>query len=392
MSPNDFRAPSSGFTKVMGLWNTRESLSRIGSGSSLGEGKSQSSLGKKALLKPQALPEPTDKRASVQQWNQLLTTTTQILRAKKKIRMRASRVRLRNIAAKKLTVAPDFTPPVHPKEVLDVKLIKEALNRNFVFDEISDDDLMPFIDAFESVSFAEGDFIVKQGDPGSHFYIVNQGKVRFYVEEEEVSVASRGDSFGEVALLYTCPQAASVMVTEDGVSVFRVGHMLFRSILKMRTEKLDRQKAKLLEAMECFKDVGKDDLRRLSDAMVAVVYKEGDVLSHKDDKNPPFCVVQEGEIKVTDVNLGATKYHQMNLSEGASFGDLSISMDLNKHSFGTATAASKGLAYSIDRETFQKIFGSFSRLVIKSLDKKKLVSCFVGCRLNLITYSRDGSI
>jgi cAMP-dependent protein kinase regulator len=390
MSPNDFREPSSGFTKVMGLWHTRESLARIGS--SLGEGESQPSLGKKALLKPQAMPEPKNIRTSVKQWNQLLTTTTQVIRAKNKIRMRASRVRLQNIAAKKLTVAPDFTPPVHPKEVLDVELIKEALNKNFVFDEISDDDLMPFIDAFESVSFSGGDFIVKQGDPGSYFYIVNQGKVRFYVEEEEVSVASRGDSFGEVALLYTCPQAASVMVTEDGVSVFRVGHMVFRSILKMRTEKLDREKAKLLEAMECFKDVGKDDLRRLSEAMVAVVYKEGDVLSHKDDKNPPFCVVQEGEIKVTDVNLGDMKYHQMNLSEGDSFGDLSISMDLDNYSFGTATAVSKGLAYSIDRETFQKIFGNLSKLVIKSLDKKKLVSCFVGCRLDLITYSRDGSI
>jgi cGMP-dependent protein kinase len=263
----------------------------------------------------------------------------------------------------------NFTPPVIPKTDLDVDLIEGALESNFVFDDLTKTELKPLIDAFEIVNYKKDDAIIQQGAPGDYFYIVSIGELRFYAEDVEVGTASSGGSFGEVSLLYTCPQAATAMVVSVEASLFRVDQMCFRLILRARAEKLTTEKTKLLEAMECFKGVDHDDLRRLSEAMVAVVYKEGDVLCQKDYANPPLFVVQEGELMVTDVNIGATKYNQVKMGHGDHFGEKSLGMDDSY--FGTATALTKGLAYSIDRETFQKVFGDLSRLVIKSLEPEE---------------------
>jgi CRP-like cAMP-binding protein len=182
----------------------------------------------------------------------------------------------------------------------------------------------------------------------------------FYVEEGLVGTAPRGASFGDVALLDTCQQAATVMAVSDDTAIFQVDQMCFRRILKAKTENIDKDKTGLLQAMECFKGVDTDDLKRLSEAMVAMVFKEGDILHDEDDKNPPFCVVQEGELMVT-----------AKMRQGDFFGEESL--DLTNHTFGTATAVTDGLAYAIDRATFERVFGNLGRLVTKSLDKKKLV-------------------
>ncbi len=60
---------------------------------------------------------------------------------------------------------------------------------------------------------------------------------------------------------------------------------------------------------------------------------------------------------VTNVNIGATICNQGKMGHDNHFGKNSLGM--NDSQFGTATALTKGLAYSIDRETFWKVFEDF---------------------------------
>lgn len=52
--------------------------------------------------------------------------------------------------------------------------------------------------------------IVRQGDPGDRFYIVREGRAEVLIDKFVVSVLSRGQSFGERALLRDSPRAATV--------------------------------------------------------------------------------------------------------------------------------------------------------------------------------------
>ena len=62
---------------------------------------------------------------------------------------------------------------------------------------------------------ASGDVIIQQGDEGDNFYIIDQGSVDIYVNGARVVSLSEGASFGELALIYGTPRAATVMAGSD---------------------------------------------------------------------------------------------------------------------------------------------------------------------------------
>jgi hypothetical protein len=69
------------------------------------------------------------------------------------------------------------------------------------------------------VSFDAGAEIIRQGDPGDCFYIVETGGVEALVDDLPVRSLREGDSFGEIALLRDVPRTATVRATEPSVMV-----------------------------------------------------------------------------------------------------------------------------------------------------------------------------
>lgn len=69
-------------------------------------------------------------------------------------------------------------------------------------------------DALESVTFQDQEIVVKQGDPGDHFYIIMEGRASVTKNvdntEIEVSVLGKYNYFGEITLLLNRPRAATV--------------------------------------------------------------------------------------------------------------------------------------------------------------------------------------
>lgn len=86
-----------------------------------------------------------------------------------------------------------------------------------LFSKLPEDVLLKLSDAFELVSFAKGDYIVRQGTHGDVFYIISEGQVRVTrkvegkAEEEEIRFLSRGDYFGEQALMKTDIRTANII-------------------------------------------------------------------------------------------------------------------------------------------------------------------------------------
>jgi MFS family permease len=67
------------------------------------------------------------------------------------------------------------------------------------------------------VSMEAGDDIVREGEPGDHFYVIAEGRVRISVRGDERRVEGPGDFFGEIALLRECPRTATVTALDDGL-------------------------------------------------------------------------------------------------------------------------------------------------------------------------------
>jgi CRP/FNR family cyclic AMP-dependent transcriptional regulator len=84
-------------------------------------------------------------------------------------------------------------------------------------------------------SFASGQAVFYQGDPGTAAYIIESGRVRIYVhapEGQEVSVVlyGPGDLFGEMALLDRRPRSATAAAMEDTVLLVLGADDLYRHL------------------------------------------------------------------------------------------------------------------------------------------------------------------
>lgn len=91
----------------------------------------------------------------------------------------------------------------------------DLLRRSPILRLLDDTDLFEVGARLHRLSFAPGEFIIRQGDAGGSMYFIGKGKVRVLYRsangaEREVSVMNAGEFFGEAALLTGEPRNASV--------------------------------------------------------------------------------------------------------------------------------------------------------------------------------------
>jgi len=275
-----------------------------------------------------------------------------------------------NVYQKPIDLTTDFQPPKFSRSKDEKKLIRKALKRNFVFSDLTDRDLKPLVSAFEKCTFQKGELIIKQGDPGDYFYILQSGKVCFYVNEIKVGKNKHvGSSFGELALLYTSPRATTV--TAGGITeLFRVDQTTFRFILQSQTSISSDEKQKLLRSVGFLSDLTDTDLKKLAQVMTPIAFEKGHFLVKKGDLGESFYLVQEGQVLIKDISVGSTEYEDQTLGPGDYFGERSLAT--SEPRAANVIGLTQGIAFSIDRATFQKVLGDMSRLILRAQDLRVL--------------------
>jgi cAMP-dependent protein kinase regulator len=118
--------------------------------------------------------------------------------------------------------------------------IRSAISANLLFKNLDDEQTKDVLDAMTEKKIPkEGVIVIRQGDVGDFFYVVEEGGFDFYIRKggstanglgERVGGVGAGGSFGELALMYNAPRAASVVSTSPGV-LWALDRITFRRIL-----------------------------------------------------------------------------------------------------------------------------------------------------------------
>jgi len=130
------------------------------------------------------------------------------------------------------------TPPAPGSVPMDWETrqqIDVALHSNMLFSSLDETQLNIIMDSMQRHEAPAGEVIIKQGDQGDHFYIIATGEVEFWISKggappTKVGVAGPGQSFGELALMYGSPRAATVITTQPCV-FWVMDRDTYRSIL-----------------------------------------------------------------------------------------------------------------------------------------------------------------
>jgi cAMP-dependent protein kinase regulator len=277
---------------------------------------------------------------------------------------------LKNVFAPPLEDPGSFTAPVFPKTIQEKQFIREALTNNFVFAALSERELRIIVDAFEAFDFKANEKLIVQGDVGDFFYVLRKGTVRFEVNDKVVGHAGEGKSFGELSLLYTSPRAASVVAESKG-TIYRVDQKTFRYIMQSQTLQTENDKKDLLKGVKFFSLLDPTDINKLVHTMVPRVFEAGEYIVRKGEEGDTFYVIQEGKVRVTDITMGSTKYEDQVLGPGDYFGERELVHKEPRSA--NCIGKTKGIALSIDKETFEKVVGNIALLTIKAEDTRKLV-------------------
>lgn len=181
-----------------------------------------------------------------------------------------------------------------PKTEAEIIMIIQSLRSHFLFKSLEDDQCRQVIDSMEEKKFRADDIIIEQGAVGDYFYIVSNGNIDCFVDEKKVTSYQRGGSFGELALMYNAPRAATLRATTD-VVLWALDRISFRSILMENNAHKRKMHEQFLEDVPLFKSLEISEIHKIADALEPISYNDGDMVLKEGDTGDNFYLIERGE-------------------------------------------------------------------------------------------------
>ncbi|SCU81450.1 LANO_0B03136g1_1 [Lachancea nothofagi CBS 11611] len=228
--------------------------------------------------------------------------------------------------------------------------LEKAIGRNFLFNKLDSESKRLVIDSLEEKAVKQGQEIIKQGDEGDYFYIVEKGTVDFYVGDQKVNSSGPCSSFGELALMYNSPRAATVLAATDCV-LWALDRLTFRRILLGGSFKKRILYDEFLKSMPVLHSLTTYDRAKLADALDTEIYQPGQIIIREGDSGDNFYFIEFGEAEVSKEGQGIIAH----LKQGDYFGEIALLNDLPRQA--TVKAIKKTKVATLGKSGFQRLLG-----------------------------------
>ena len=196
-----------------------------------------------------------------------------------------------------------------------------------MFNNLDDKDFNIIIQAMDVRNCTAGETIITEGEPGDVLYIHESGKLTCTKiidgASKVLKTYDNGEVFGELALLYNAPRAATITADEDS-RLFSLDRETFNAIVKEASQKKREQFEDFLSTVPILQNMDHYERSKLADVIKETKYAAGTQIIKQGDQGDSFYILVEGEAYAT---LNAGPAAVMQYKPGDYFGELSLLKD-----------------------------------------------------------------
>ncbi|CAF1672721.1 unnamed protein product [Adineta ricciae] len=261
--------------------------------------------------------------------------------------------------------ATSYVKTVIPKDYATMQALSKAIQTNLLFSHLDDNEKSDIFDAMQPFNYKADETIIQQGEEGDFFYIIDQGEVEVYVNNKCVTAISDGGSFGELALIYGTPRAATIKAKTD-CKLWAIDRKTYRRILMGSTIKKRKMYEEFLSKVKILQELDQWERLTVADALETVQYSDGDTIVVQGERGNDFFIIVEGtavvyqkpsddEAAVEVSKLGPSDY----------FGEIALLFDRPR----AATVKAKGplKCVKMDRHRFERVLGPISDILKRNV-------------------------
>ena len=249
----------------------------------------------------------------------------------------------------------DDTPKVvHKKTDAERSALKETIKNIFMFRSLDSTQVNDLLDAMFSRVVESGDVIIEQGDDGDNFYVIESGVYDIYVSGSNVGQYDNKGQFGELALMYNMPRAATIKAKTKG-RLWALDRQTFKRIVVKSAFEKRKMYESLLENMPIFKSLNPYQRMSVADALFSKSYANNEEIIKQGDQAVCMYFVESGKVKIVRTQDGESKEIKV-CNKGDYFGELALIT--KKPRAATVIAVGKDVKCAIlDIEAFERLLG-----------------------------------
>ncbi|XP_032892909.1 cAMP-dependent protein kinase type II-alpha regulatory subunit-like isoform X2 [Amblyraja radiata] len=280
---------------------------------------------------------------------------------------------------------------VYPKSDDQRNRLQEACKDIILFKNLDQEQIYEILDAMFERKVEPSEHVIDQNDDGDNFYVIERGTYDIYVTKGGqpllVGKYDNHGSFGELALMYNTPRAATIIATTEG-ALWGLDRVTFRRIIVKNNAKKRKAYEIFIESVPLLKSLELPERMKIVDVIGERSYQDNDLIIRQGDKADCFFIVQSGEVKIMiksktladqedNAEVEITRY-----SRGHYFGELALVT--NKPRAASAYAIGPVKCLVMDIQAFERLLGPCMDIMKRNIVnyEEQLVTMF-GTSLDL---------
>ncbi|NXV61792.1 KAP0 kinase, partial [Molothrus ater] len=283
--------------------------------------------------------------------------------------------------------AASYVRKVIPKDYKTMAALAKAIEKNVLFTHLDDNERSDIFDAMFPVTYIAGEtcifnfFSSSLGDEGDNFYVVDQGEMDVYVNSEWATSVGEGGSFGELALIYGTPRAATVKA-KTNVKLWGIDRDSYRRILMASSpQNLDlcfggcgntlrkrNMYEKFLSKVSILESLDKWERLTVADALEPVQFEDGQKIVVQGEPGDEFFIILEGTAAVLQRRSENEEFVEVGrLGPSDYFGEIALLM--NRPRAATVVARGPLKCVKLDRPRFERVLGPCSDILKRNIQQ-----------------------